>query len=136
MTYTEDLEARLEYAQGQADRYAKMAATLKGALGDATKLDQKLEALREEFPTLDREMNSPRAGAAKAKPVKFDLDGIEAILRQAGKPLHTKALAEAAGYQPGKLRAALHRSTRFENQGGNTWWVSGEAIPEAASEAA
>ena len=99
MTYTEDLEARLEYAQGQADRYAKMAATLKGALGDATKLDQKLEALREEFPTLDREMNSPRAGAAKAKPVKFDLDGIEAILRQAGKPLHTKALAEAAGYR-------------------------------------
>lgn len=136
MTYTEDLEARLEYAQGQADRYAKMAATLKGALGDATKLDQKLEALREEFPTLDREMNSPRAGAAKAKPVKFDLDGIEAILRQAGKPLHMKALAEAAGYEAAKLQPALHRSTRFENQGGNTWWVSGEAIPEAASEAA
>ena len=130
MTYTQDLEARLEYAQEQASRYAKMAATLKAALGDAGKLDQKLEALREEFP----EMNPSPAAAVRALPVKFDLDGIEGILRQAGKPLHMTALAEAAGYQPGKLRAALHRSTRFENQGGNTWWVSGEAIPEAASE--
>ena len=110
-----------------------MAATLKAALGDAGRLDQKLEALREEFPTLDLEMNPSRAGEDKAKPVKFDLDGIEAILRRAGKPLHMKALAEASGYEAAKLRAALHRSTRFKNQGGNTWWVSGEALPEAAS---
>ena len=127
----------------QANEDCEKAAELKAAA------DAFQEVIEEQKKLLVRLYEAEqRVNAAKltlgiplvntATPKKTNAEIYTEIIRANGKPMHVReiavALREYGNILKGKnepeiqVRNALNASKRFENVGGNTWWVLGDPL--------
>lgn len=137
--------------QALIEEVLSLLATMESALQDEVKALEAYETAQtelqgsdavKEFARMLLGLTAPerRPGPVRQKP---NVEFFENVIISNGRPMHATDIAEEAQQQGAvfqgvtsisrQARNSMVNSKRFQNEGGNRWWVSDRPVPDESS---